>query len=255
MLPKEHGAYGQLLFPMVTAMAMGRPSLAALWIAITATAMFLAHEPALVLAGARGARARREDGGRARHWLTLLAGGAVASGATALASVPPGNRWTLVVPVAAAGLAGLWSVRGRERTTGGEVAAGVALAAAAFPVGVAAGLPVPVAAGCVAAFMTGTTAATLSVRAVIGRARGLPTAVPLWAIATVSAVLVALTGLLASAGVIHAAGFWGGLPLTIVALGIAVASPPPRFLRRVGWTLLAGTALSALVLVMNGRLG
>jgi hypothetical protein len=122
-------------------------------------------------------------------------------------------------------------------------------------VGVAAGLSASVAAGCVAAFITGTTSATLSVRALIGRARGQRDAPRLWVVPAASALLLVLSGTLVSAGAIHAAGFWGGLPLTVAALGIAVAAPPPKFLRRIGWTLIGATALSAAVLVVSQHLG
>ena len=97
MLPKEHGAYGQLLFPLVTAAAMGRPTLAAVALIITATAIFLSHEPLLVLAGSRGPRARRDDGARARRWLTAVATIALIAGLTALRSMANGSRWTLLV--------------------------------------------------------------------------------------------------------------------------------------------------------------
>jgi uncharacterized membrane protein YdjX (TVP38/TMEM64 family) len=45
MWPKEHGAYGQLAFPLVTAFAVaGIPPAAALT-ALAAVAAFVAHEP------------------------------------------------------------------------------------------------------------------------------------------------------------------------------------------------------------------
>ncbi len=50
-LPKEHGAYGQLAFPLVTALAVSGTSVPAGLIALAVVACFLAHEPLLVLLG------------------------------------------------------------------------------------------------------------------------------------------------------------------------------------------------------------
>ena len=53
LVPREHGAYGSLILPMVTGMAIGRPSHAAVALAAAAAAVFLSHEPAIVLTGGR----------------------------------------------------------------------------------------------------------------------------------------------------------------------------------------------------------
>ena len=258
MLPREHGAYGQLLFPLVTAVAMGRPSVPAAALVATATAVFLTHEPLLVLSGARGLRAQREDGSRAWRWLLGMLSFALLAGVLTWWTMPAVSRWTLAVPIAGGMVAASWSLRGRERTTAGELAAGIALSLAAFPVGVAAGLSLPVAAGCVAAFITGTVTATVSVRALIGRVRGSAAggAVPgLAAVAGLAIVLVSLNALLASEGLIHRGGFWGALPVTLVAVALGVIAPAPKFLRQVGWSLVAATAVTSVVLVASGHLG
>jgi hypothetical protein len=71
MLPKEHGAYGQLLFPMATAFAVAGVSPESGVAAAAMTAVFLAHEPLLVWLGRRGSRAKRENGRRAM-WFLLV---------------------------------------------------------------------------------------------------------------------------------------------------------------------------------------
>ena len=45
MLPKEHGAYGQLLFPIATALAIGHPGPGAALLSAAALCAFLGHEP------------------------------------------------------------------------------------------------------------------------------------------------------------------------------------------------------------------
>ncbi|PYR50160.1 MAG: hypothetical protein DMF89_10175, partial [Acidobacteria bacterium] len=100
MFPREHGAYGQLLFPLITALAIGHPGAAALCLSASAVCAFMAHEPLLVLLGHRGARAVREQGLRARRWLAAFAAGAIASGAIAMALMPVAARIALAVPAA-----------------------------------------------------------------------------------------------------------------------------------------------------------
>ena len=98
LLPKEHGAYGQISFPLVAAFAVGGVSAGGLLIASALIAGFLAHEPALVMLGLRGPRAKRELWNRAAVWLvcSLLIGGAAAIGA--LLSVDVSTRWSMAVP-------------------------------------------------------------------------------------------------------------------------------------------------------------
>ncbi|MDE3154816.1 MAG: YwiC-like family protein, partial [Acidobacteriota bacterium] len=98
MLPREHGAYGQLLFPLVTALALGRPGAAALALAAAAIAAFLAHEPLLVLLGQRGTRAARERGPEARHWFTGLAAMAAIAGAAGVRLAPQAARVARAAP-------------------------------------------------------------------------------------------------------------------------------------------------------------
>jgi hypothetical protein len=102
MLPREHGAYGQLLFPLATALAIGRPGWPAVALALAAIAVFLAHEPLLVLVGQRGLRAARERGSEARRWLAAFAGAAVVCGAAALAGLPAEARVALLLPIGSA---------------------------------------------------------------------------------------------------------------------------------------------------------
>src|SRR5688572_9798586 len=99
MLPREHGAYGQLLFPLTTALAIGRPGRAAFaWAAASALA-FLAHEPLVVLAGLRGSRASRDDRQRARRWLAAYLTGAALLGSLALVWMPRDARLAVAAPL------------------------------------------------------------------------------------------------------------------------------------------------------------
>jgi hypothetical protein len=69
LLPKEHGAYGQIAVPLITAFLVAGVSTTGLLIATAVSAGFLAHEPASVLTGARGTRAKRDLRQPALRWL------------------------------------------------------------------------------------------------------------------------------------------------------------------------------------------
>src|SRR6188474_1875399 len=80
MLPREHGAYGQLLFPLGAALAIAGVHPSGMLTATAAVAAFVAHEPLVLLLGGRGARARREQRRQAIMWLAISGAVAVAAG-------------------------------------------------------------------------------------------------------------------------------------------------------------------------------
>lgn len=53
LFPKEHGAYGQITFPLIAAFAVAGASLSGVLVATAVIAGFLAHEPGLVILGQR----------------------------------------------------------------------------------------------------------------------------------------------------------------------------------------------------------
>src|SRR5512138_2855214 len=85
LLPREHGAWGQLAMPLVTGLALGRPGATALLLTAGVVLAFLAHEPLLVVLGQRGKRVKDALGVRAMRRLAVLGAGAVACGVAALA--------------------------------------------------------------------------------------------------------------------------------------------------------------------------
>lgn len=88
LAPREHGAYGQIGLPLITALAMGTPSVSAILLTVGAVLVFAAHEPLLLLLGRRGLRAQRYGSPRARRSLRILAAGAAVSGLLGLALAP-----------------------------------------------------------------------------------------------------------------------------------------------------------------------
>lgn len=249
LAPREHGAYGQLFVPLVTGIAMGRPTAGALAIAAAGVAVFFAHEPALVWMGKRGERARREAGTPARRRLLVLGVIALAGAVVAVVSAPLGALVAATPLVPAAAVVGWLALRGDEKTAPGEMLAAAALAGVAVPVAIAAGVQVTWAIGAWAAWTLAFGASTLAVRAVIAHAKN---KVAPWrrALPPIGAAAIAI-----SLGMV--APWWSAVaavPMILVASVIAAAPPSPRSLRRVGWTLVTSSIAAAAILIAGAHL-
>jgi hypothetical protein len=252
LLPKEHGAYGQVLFPLATAFVLGGVSLAAALLALAAVLVFLAHEPVLVLLGHRGGRAQREHGRRALGVLLGLSLGALGAGLPGLWRGGTAARETALLPCAL-GLA-MFPVllSRRERTLPGEVLAGMTLASLAVPVARAAGATAREALACWLAWGVGFVLTTLGVRAVT-QARRDPVAAARarWATYALAPGLLALLAALGAAGALPRA-----LPLALLPLALASALATRASLaqvRSVGWGLVSASALTAALLAVCAR--
>ncbi|HTJ40698.1 MAG TPA: YwiC-like family protein [Kofleriaceae bacterium] len=243
--PREHGAYGQLGFPLIAALAAGAPQLEAALFAIAAALLFVAHEPALVVLGRRGARARRDHGRAATIRLAIV--GALALGCAAFAIVrAPDLIGAAAIPAACAVLLAILVATDVEKTTLGEMIAAIALSSASVPVARASGATWDAALGAWAAWGLGFAAVIAPVRAVIARAKKQP--MP-------PALLAASAGTIAIA---IAALTWrrevgAGAALAIAAWSLTLAPPSPRALRAIGWALVAASAATAIGLIVIAR--
>src|SRR3954470_19764255 len=141
LAPREHGAYGQLGFPLLTALCVALPRIPGALFAASAVALFLAHEPALVAFGRRGQRAREEDGERARRMLLLALAAGTALGASAVWLAPAPARLAAAVAAALGGLLTVAVALRIEKTLSGELLAAAAMTSAGLPVAVADGVP------------------------------------------------------------------------------------------------------------------
>ena len=253
MLPKEHGAYGQLLFPLITALAIGRPSVAALAIVAVAVFIFLAHEPLLVFLGQRGPRAAREQRRRALTWLASCLCGAAVAGLIALATLEPSARPSVAIPVAPGLIAVALIAAGREHTAAGEIVSAVALSALAYPVALASGPTSLAARTCAVVFASGFVVATVCVRAVIANTRR-PPAIDARGIGIALAVVaIALLISLDQQHLVERVAPWAAAPLAIGGGVLAIAPPSARQLRVVGWTLVATTGLTSVIAIVGLR--
>lgn len=239
LVPREHGTWGEILFPLVAALAMGRPTWVGLALAGAALLGYLASEGVQTLLGWRGLRARREGTPGATVSVTLFGGCAVVAGAWGLANATTSVR---AAALAALGLSAIvWGIAalGRLRTSFGESMAGAALSAWSVAVAVAGGIPLVLATGLWLVWAGAFAAATLAVRAVIARSTRRPSA-----LTRVAAVLLALAPFvpltsLAERGAVPGFVVAGFLPTTLATAAVCVLPIHARRLRWVGWAYVA----------------
>jgi hypothetical protein len=253
LLPKEHGAYGQIAFPLTTAFLVAGISTAGLLFAAAVVAGFLAHEPAAVLLGLRGGRARREMHASAVKWLASCLIVGTVTGASAVLTIAPGVRWSIAVPVVPALVLAIATSRGQDKSLWGEVMAALAFSAAAVAVCLAGGASLETTAGVAIPFALFFTASTLAVRLVI--LKGRRSGDPLAARATRRAVLSLCGGAGLALAAATATGHLppsvlvGAGPGLVTAAVVGLRPPAAIHLRRLGWALIAASVVTALLVI------
>lgn len=253
LLPREHGAYGQLAMPLLTGLALARPSAAAFALAAAFVLAFVAHEPMLVVLGQRGKRLRTEEGARAARLLAWLAGLAAVAGAVGIVLAPPAARVALLAP-AALGVGVLLLVwRRLEKTAAGELAVAAALSSCGAVVALAAGVPPGVAFAAFATWILAFGAAIAAVRAILLllKTKG---ARDLRALAAALAIAI-LGGAWAVAertALPHAVAV-ALVPMVAASVALCAIHVPARRLKTVGWAIVAASTLTLVLLVVGLR--
>jgi len=254
-LPSEHGAYGQLAFPLLTSFAVAGVSTPALLIATSAIAGFLAHEPLLVLLGRRGARAKRDHHRPAIIALAVEGTIAAAAGLSAIVLAPREIRSALLVPLVPAAVLAMAIAIEHETRALGEVAVALTFSSVAVPLCLAAGSLLRTALSIALAFAAIFVTATLAVRVVILRVRGggdpraeRLTRATVW---TVSGALLVSMAWASARGLVSWATIAAVAPGLVGALWLSVRPPSPASLRTVGWTLVATSAAAAVILIVG----
>ena len=246
--PREHGAYVQLLVPVVTSLLATGVSWAAAAIAFGAGCAFLAAEPLRVVLGARGARIREVAGTRARTRLALLAAGAMTAGGIGLALAPGAALYLTLLLAPLAGFVIVAVRRGTVQTVPGECVAAITLAGAGAPVAVAGGMDARDALVIWFGWSLAYATTVIAVHHVIARHRRASSAVPARA-----AIIVALVSAVLAASVLAVPAMWFACPLAIVALIVFVWPPRATRLRAVGIAFLASSILSAVCAISASR--
>jgi len=139
-------------------------------------------------------------------------------------------------------------LRRKERSLGGELVAVGALSSTAVPVALGAGVTMGAALVAAAVWALGHGALTVVIRGVIAHARSQPDAhLALRALGVLWLFLAAVAA--------HGLGLGGGAlvaglaPLCGLSLALAVARPPVRYIKVVGWVSVLGGAFTTAVLV------
>lgn len=247
LLPREHGAYAQLGFPVLSGLLLGSPGIAASLFAAAAILIFLANEPLALLLGVRGRRPQQELAVPARWQLSLRAALGIAAGLAALWLAPPAARWLALVPaVFAAALVPVVLAR-NLKTLPGEAIAAAVFSSMHLPIASSGGVVNALLWGPPLMWFAATMVATLCVHAIKARSMGrAPWVIPMAA----WTAWMALAGALAVLALIpdwRTVALAACLPLA----GIVVLNhlaPSPKRLKQVGWTLTAANALALAVL-------
>jgi hypothetical protein len=244
MLPREHGAYAQLLAPLVGTLIAFGASTAAVLLALAGCCAFAANEPMLVVLGHRGKRALQRDGAKARVWLGVFAGGAAIAGVSGLVLAGSARVPAAIVAVPAALLVVLAWKR-VIHTLAGELVAVVVLAGVSMPVAVASGARIEDALLLWAAWSVGYAYTILCIHRVIDRNRK-PIAANDYVAAACAAIGVGAL-VIASMRYEHARI---ALPLAATATVMFAARPSPRRLRAIGM-LLVGVSIASIALAQT----
>ncbi len=245
LLPREHGAYAELAFPLLTGLLCALPNAATVAFALAASAGFLAHEPLAVATGTRGERRRRVDGDVAQRQFLWLLAVVAAAGLTGLVVGTPQARLATLVPAACVVVLGPWIARGRLKTVVAELVVVGAFAATVIPLSVASGRAWSF--GWIAAWVwfASLSSGTVAVHALKARHKKTAHAGAVTWFSMLLAVLV--FGMTVGVAALRWAPW-----LTVLALGPPVLftlilgsrSIHPRFLKRVGWSLVAANAVT-----------
>ncbi len=250
LLPREHGTYAQLAFPLLSGLTVAGPTLPGGALAAAVVCLFLAYEPAAVLLGVRGVRLQREANGAARRQLALSTAAALLLGAVALLLAPPRARLLLTVPaLLAAPVAALLPAR-RVKTLAGETLTAGALAGMHLPLAAAAGAAGVALWGPALVWFAAFFLATLAVHAIKARQKQRDRWLGVSAVGCTIAVGTAAAVLAVARAPLRLPALALAVPLGAV-LAVNLARVHPRALRRVGWMLVASdvAALAFLALL------
>jgi hypothetical protein len=255
MIPREHGAYAELLFPIAAVLLGGSPTTSTWLLAVGAIACFLANEPLLVLFGQRGTRTKREESDRAKRALLIFALLALGAGVAGLLLATTAVQYAVSVPLLlGAGLVML-AIQGLERSMFGEVLAASTLSSVAVPLGLSADLGLAATLSVALIWLVTSLLGTAVVRLTVARTKA-KSDEELARVRSKRALLVLVCLAVIVVGVAAPYGFRVGLwvlaaavPVAVVVFAMAVLQPTARRLRLMGWSLVAANLLSLIAVV------
>ena len=171
MVPREHGAYAELLFPIVSVFLGGSPTTATWLLAVGAIASFLANEPLLVLFGQRGTRTKRAESDRAKRALLVFLLLALGTGVAGLLLTTTVVQYAVGVPLLLGAALMMLAIQGLERSMMGEGLAAATLSSIAIPLGLSAGLDLTLTLAVALIWLVTSLLGTAVVRLTVGRTK------------------------------------------------------------------------------------
>jgi hypothetical protein len=260
MIPREHGAYAELLFPIVTVFLGGLPTTSTWLLAIGAIAAFLANEPLLVLVGQRGTRMKRAEGDRAKRALLVFTLFALVAGVSGLALAPRAAQVSVVLPLLLGGALIMLAIQGLERSLFGEALAAATLSSVAVPLGLSAHLELTAALAVALIWAVAALLGTAVVRLTVARTKAkTPSHLRVVGLKRAALILVCLVviavGVAAPYG--EQVGLWvlaAAVPVAFTVLVMAALRPTARRLRLMGWSLVGANLLSLIAVVTTLRI-
>ena len=254
LLPREHGAYAGIAFPLITALSLGAPTaVQLLWLA-GCVAVFLAHEPLLIILGERGRRSHTALGARARKAAYGLVALAVAVGGLGWWLAPAVARVALFLPLALGALLLRLILTHRERSLLGELLACVTLSSVVIPIALAGGVSLQVAIIAGAIWCAVSALAVLIVRATIARAKQTTNHRRLSnATMACSAAALLMSFFLTRADVLPVLAAAAILPFVLLAVAFSIVHVHPRHLRTMGWSLVGSNVITLVALLVGLR--
>lgn len=255
MVPREHGAYAELLFPIASVFLGGAPTTSTWLLAIGAIAAFLANEPLLVLFGQRGTRMKREESGRAKRALLIFSMVALVAGIAGLLLASRPVQYAVGVPLLLGIVLVMLAIQGLERSMLGEGLAAATLSSIAIPLGLSAGLGVTTTLAVALIWLLTSLLGTAVVRLTVARTRA-KTDADLMRVRLKRVLLIFVSALVVAVGIAapygSRMGLWvlaAAVPVAIVVLVVAVLQPTARRLRLMGWSLVAANLCSLIAVV------
>lgn len=250
LLPREHGAYAELAFPLVTGLLIEPGEPAAWAFALSAVAWFLLHEPVAVLTGRRGRRLQDGLGPAARVRGTQLVGVGAVLGGLGFVLAPSAGRLAALIPLGLA-LATLPVVlRGRQKTVWAEFVIAAAFATMVLPLAVSGGTSWRFASLAALVWFLSFVLGTIAVHAIKTRHKQVQGV--RWTVPATPLLAAGLVGGAAAAAAFDAVGALAALaavPPAIGVLAVHLLKVHPRRLTRVGWTLTGANVVTLALLV------
>jgi len=254
LLPREHGAYAGIAFPLITALSLGAPTAVQLFWLAGCVAVFLAHEPLLIILGERGRRSHTALGTRARKVAYGLAAFALATGGLGWWLASPAARAALFIPLALGGILLRLILTHRERSLPGELLACVTLSSVVIPIALAGGVSLQVAIIAGAIWCAVSALAVLIVRATIARAKQTTNHRRLSnATMACSAAALLMSFFLTRADVLPVLAAAAILPFVLLAVAFSIVHVHPRHLRTMGWSLVGSNVITLVALLVGLR--